>query len=114
VTHVADEGLELPGFDLDPELTDDGFLGLVVRTPRGELRLLGRVVEAGRQLRLTEVHAGGLSANSLGVRGLLRLAQAFAERFDVDEIVIEGAARTTGARPGHVPRILRWRRRSTG
>jgi hypothetical protein len=97
-------------FDLDDELTVGSIGTLLVRSPAGEIRIMGEVLEFGRRVHVVEVHISGASSNVLGRTGLWALARAFAETFDVDEILVEGAARTTGARPGHRPRAFHWRR----
>jgi hypothetical protein len=97
-------------FELDDELTTGSIGTLVVRSLAGEIRIMGEVLEFGRRVHVVGAHIGGAGPHVLGRTGLLALARAFAETFDVNEILIEGAARTTGARPGHRPRALRWHR----
>lgn len=50
--------------------------------------------------------------NALGIANLHAIAELILERIDCDEATIEGAPRTTGANPGHRPRVIRFTRRS--
>jgi hypothetical protein len=67
----------------------------------------------GRSLILSGVHIQGddVKANELGVAGLRRMTQEAMEELGVDEIIIVGAVRTTGANPGRAPRPLRFTRK---
>ena len=53
----------------------------------------------------------GASPNAIGVANLYVLAQALMGKFDYDEIIVEGAVRTTGAHPGRRSRARRFFRR---
>lgn len=101
-------------FDLDDELTAGSIATLLVRTPWGEIRIMGEIVEVGGRLHARGVHVSGVGPNRLGTAGLATIARAFAEVFDVDEILVEGAARTSGASPGRRPRPFRWHRWRAG
>ena len=48
------------------------------------------------------------SPNTFGRNGLKQIAKVAMERMGYDEIIIEGATRTTGANPGHRPRPIRF------
>lgn len=68
--------------------------------------------ELGRTLVLRRFHMQAQAgANSLGPGNLRLLADLVMERMDYDELVVEGAFRTTGANPGHRPRPRRFARR---
>jgi hypothetical protein len=75
-----------------------------VLTPAGVLEPLGAVSVSERVLHSREVHAWGLTPGALGRAGLNAIARKLLVEADVDEIVIEGGARTTGSRPGRRPR----------
>lgn len=64
-----------------------------------------------RRVEVVQAHTFGPGKGALGVRGLRTIAQAFVEQFDVEELIIAGATRTTGANPGRKPKPFHYRRR---
>jgi hypothetical protein len=54
----------------------------------------------GRRIELSQLHLHGGGANILGPRALRDAMQALMVWFDVDEIVIDGGSRVTGAATG--------------
>lgn len=99
------------GFDLDESATAHPTVTVVCRTPAGEVRVMADIVRTGRVLVVSAAHIQGLDANRLGVGGLIALARAFVEAMDVDELVVQGAVRSTGRGAGRRPRPFRYRRR---
>jgi hypothetical protein len=79
-------------------------------TDRGAVSICAQARLARRRMVLAQTHIDGPGANQIGLAGLRALARIAMEELDVDEIVIEGAKRTTGAAPGRVPSPLRFRR----
>jgi hypothetical protein len=103
--------------DISIELVDEMSAGIVttvrIVTPAGDFFVIGNIESYGRELVIRNLHiqSGGLRANSLGWARLRQIARAVAEKADVDSILIEGGARTTGAGPyGRLPRQLRFAR----
>jgi hypothetical protein len=64
----------------------------------------------GREAVFGRFDIQGAGPNTLGWVALRELAQAVMELLDVDELRIEGAARTSGASPGRRPTPLVFRR----
>jgi hypothetical protein len=75
------------------------------------LELLAYVRFAEGRAWICGLHVQGAGPGSLGVARLRGLAEWAMEALDVDEIRIEGAARTSGAGPGRSPAPLVFRRR---
>jgi hypothetical protein len=99
-------------FELDESATEAPVVTLIARTPAGELHVMAELVAFGPQrVEVRGAHTFGPAAHALGIRGLRAVARAFVEQFDVEELVVAGAARTTGANPGHTPPPFRYRRR---
>jgi hypothetical protein len=75
--------------------------------------VMAEVALEGRCLTLRGLHVHGLDigANELRVAGLRRVIREVMEDLNVDEMVIEGSVRTTGASPGRAPRELRFARK---
>jgi len=103
--------------DIRIELVDEMSAGTVttvrIATPAGDLLAIGNIESYGRELVIRDLHiqSGSLRANALGWARLRQIARAAAEKADVDVIVVEGGARTTGAGPyGRIPRQLRFAR----
>jgi hypothetical protein len=99
-------------FDLAADLTDDPVVTVFVTTPAGLVTLIGEVFDRGAVLVLRGVHIQDATPNRIGAANLMVMAQALMERLEYDGLEIEGAARTTGANPGHRPGRLRFRRRA--
>ena len=74
-----------------------------VWTPAGRLSIMGEVYRIGRVLHCTGVHVEGLRPGALGRSGLNAIGRKLLLEADVDEIVIEGASRTTGRGEGRAP-----------
>lgn len=76
--------------------------------PVGRIDVIATLEVRGEELWLSDAHIHGLERGKLGRDGLNALAQAIKESAGAESIVIEGGARTTGARPGHTPKRFRY------
>ncbi len=74
----------------------------------GRVDVVARLEIRGRELWFLDAHIHGLRSGDLGRSGLNALGNALMESADVEAIVVEGGARTTGARPGHTPKRFRY------
>ncbi|MBJ7417493.1 MAG: hypothetical protein JHC88_18915 [Niveispirillum sp.] len=92
--------------DLD-HLSEHPVWVITARMQAGTLRLLGLIELKGRTLHVRDVHVEGLTPGALGRAGLNALGYALMEVADVDELIVQGAVRTTGARPGRRPAPFR-------
>ena len=92
------------------ELAETEGLVWIVRivTPAGVIELIGEVRRVGRVLHVNGAHVQGLHPGALGRAGLNAIGRKLLEEADVEEIVIQGGARTTGARPGRLPPAYRF------
>ena len=103
-------------FDLFADMTAHPVVTVRVTTPDGEIWAMGEPVEQddGRALRVRAFHMQGfgIGSNSIGHANLRVLADIVMERMAYDELIIEGAPRTSGAGPGRTPRVLRFARRA--
>jgi hypothetical protein len=102
--------------DVSFRLVDAESSGVVVTievvVPGGSLLVMGEPRDEDRALVVSGVHMSskGLAPNEVGVANLRVIAQMILEALDYDELIVEGAVRTTGAGPGHRPRPLRFAR----
>ena len=103
---------DITAVELVTDLSDGDLVTIRVSTPVGAIEIMGMVTFDGPVVVVTNTHIQGLSANAVGVSNIRIIAEAVLERIDCDEARIEGAARTTGANPGHRPRVIRFTRRS--
>lgn len=97
---------------IEDRLTDHPVVTATLVTPAGRLMVMAEITMADRWLVLRAAHlqGDGIGANDLGFVRLRWLAQAVMEVMDADGVLVEGAARTSGANPGHRPRALRFTR----
>ena len=102
----------LQSVDLEVENTTDEIATAILTLTVGRLVMIGHLSFEGETLfcRGAHIHGEGVPPNGLGPGSLKRIATEVMEEFDVDRIVVEGGRRTTGARPGTLPRPLRFAR----
>jgi hypothetical protein len=81
-----------------------------ITTPIGVVELIANVRVVGDTLYLERTHIGGLNPNALGVAGLNAIGRKMLEAADVTKLVIQGGARTSGRRPGRIPRTIHFPR----
>jgi hypothetical protein len=95
------------------EQSDENIVVARVVTSFGTILVMAEVELEDRSLILSGVHVQGddVKANEIGVSGLRHMIQEAMEELGVDEIVIVGAVRSTGANPGRTPRPLRFTRK---
>ena len=95
------------------EQSDENIVVARLASTVGTILIMAEVELTGRSLILSGVHIQGddVKANEVGVAGLRRMIEEAMEELGVDEIVIIGAVRTTGAHPGRAPRPLRFTRK---
>lgn len=99
-------------FEFVSETTSGAVVTADISTPAGMLRVMAELEEHDRTLVLRGFHIElTVKPNSVGLHNLRTLAQVVMERMDYDELVIEGATRTTGAGPGRLPGRIRFTRR---
>jgi hypothetical protein len=93
--------------------SDENIVVARITTTVGTILIMAEVELTGPSLILNGVHIQGddVKVNEVGVAGLRRMIEEAMEELGVDEIVIIGAVRTTGARPGRAPRPLRFTRK---
>jgi hypothetical protein len=94
--------------NIEIEAADHPVMIVTVTTPIGTIEIIGSVTRRGRVLRLDRVHVQGLAPGALGRAGLNAIGRKLLEEADVDEIVIQGGARTTGRNKGKQPRPIRF------
>jgi hypothetical protein len=83
---------------------------VVITTPVGIISLMAGVSIVNRVLRMDRTHIGGLKPGSLGRAGLNAVGRKLMELADVDQIIIQGSARTAGRNEGKTPRPIRFPR----
>jgi hypothetical protein len=100
-------------FVLIDDQTSDPVVTVEITVPGGRLSAMAEptVVEGTLILRAFHMHGEGIGAERVGTGNLLALAGVVLEGMGFDELVVEGADRTTGAKPGRRPRPLRFTRR---
>ena len=104
-------------FVLETSLSAGEIATMRIMTPAGDLLVMGEPEQdlSGNVLRVSRVHTNGaagalLAANSIGLANLQVIGQAFLVEFGYEELVLEGAVRTSGKRKGARPRAIRFAR----
>lgn len=99
-------------FEFVPELTEGSVVTLEITTPAGRLLFMAEASQSenGKTLFLQRAHiqSDDVGPNNVGAGNMRALAVVAMELMGYDEIVIEGAVRTTGANPGRTPKPLRF------
>jgi hypothetical protein len=98
-------------FRLHEELCAGDIVTLEVLTPAGTVVMMEEPEDVGRTLIVRGVHIHSEPLHQVGTANLGVIAQAPMQRYDYDEIVIEGARRESGLHAGQFPRDVRYRRR---
>ena len=93
------------------DLVDHPVMIVRITVPVGTLEVIGSVSKIGRILHIDGAHVQGLAPGALGRAGLNAIGRKLLEEADVNEIVIQGGARTTGRSKGARPRPIRYPRR---
>ena len=102
--------------EIDYVLLDDRSEGDVatieIILPGAKIMIMGEVEDVGGGLVVERAHIEIEPPNArvLTIGNMRVIADRILEDATYAEIVIRGAPRTTGARPGHTPRELRFRR----
>ena len=99
--------------DIVAEESEGAIATARITTSLETIMAMAEVMLEERRLALRGLHVHGedIGVNELGVSGLRRMVAEVMEDLDVDEIVIEGAVRVTGAGPGRTPRRLQFTRK---
>ncbi len=100
-------------FRLDESLTVGRVWTFFVDVPGYMLKVManeGETSPDGKQITLSGVHMDGPGPNEIGVPNLRMIGDRFCEVFGYDELVVQGASRTTGASPERSPGHLRFKR----
>jgi hypothetical protein len=82
---------------------DGPVVAISLTTPLGVVNILGEMTIVADELHIIRAHIGGLYPGALGRAGLNAIGRKLLEMSDVEKIVIQGSARTTGRRKGKVP-----------
>jgi hypothetical protein len=99
-------------FVLLDDQTSDPVVTVEITVPGGRLLAMAEPLAIGRTLVLRglHLHGEGIDANQVDIANPKVVAHVILERMNLDELVVEGADRTTGANPGRRPRPLRFAR----
>ena len=99
-------------FRVREDLSEGEVVTLQILTPAGVVQIMGEPEDIGRMLMVRAVHLHADRPRAIGAANLGVIAQALMQRFDYDEVIVEGARREGGLRAGRFPRRIRYRRRA--
>jgi hypothetical protein len=92
------------------EITTNDLFDVWLSNGHIEIELLGFADVNGSLATLSGCHIQGPGPNTAGLSMLHEISRWVMELLDVDELRIEGAARTSGSNPGRRPTTLVFRR----
>jgi hypothetical protein len=82
---------------------DGSVVRMAANGAKGVIEIVTEMTKKDGVLTLRGTHVEGLGKGSSGLRELREIARQLGKSEGVDRVVIEGARRTSGAKPGHVP-----------
>jgi hypothetical protein len=99
--------------DLIGDQSEGSIVTAAIKTAAGTIKVMAEVILEDPCLILRRFHIEGVDVgvNDIRPAGLRRMVQEVMEELDVQEIIMEGSRRTTGANPGRTPRRLRFTRK---
>jgi hypothetical protein len=98
----------VPHVSIEITDADDDVMIAVIRCTGFVIEVIGRVAVEQRVLRVRQAHVQGARPGAVGRAGLNAIGRRLLEEIDVDQVVVEGGARTTGRNPGRAPRPFRY------
>jgi hypothetical protein len=93
-------------FSDDPFLQEGNLKVVIGQGPKGQVRIMGTFTKEGDTLYIRGAHIEGPGAARVGYRDIMEYGREYGRQQGVKQVIIEGQARTTGARPGHTPRPI--------
>ena len=72
------------------------------------IELIANIGNSAGHLLLDKAHLGGAKPNQLGYTEIKLAVNLLLEVLNVDVLYFQGAVRTTGAKPGHLPRPFKF------
>ncbi len=88
---------------------EEGVIEIVAEGENGEIRIMGNIEINEGTITLDQAHIQGQGAGTSGLKEMGEIIREFGRSRGASEVIIQGATRTTGARPGHTPRPIRVR-----
>jgi hypothetical protein len=70
------------------------------------INVIANQVKHGNRLILDKLHISGAGRGTSSLRELRGFARDLGKQNNVEQVVVRGGTRTTGANPGHVPREI--------
>src|SRR5205807_2365368 len=86
---------------------EGNLVEMIGKSAQGEIRVLTEMTKQGDTLVLKGLHMEGPGGGSMGVRELFQFARQLGREQGAAKVIIEGAERTTGVKPGSIPRTVR-------
>ena len=86
---------------------DGDVVRIIGNGPIGSIEIIASMTRRGDELVLRELHADGSGPGSLEISEVRAFARELGRQEGVRVVAVYGGTRTTGARPGKVPRPVR-------
>ncbi len=85
----------------------EGVIELVAKGKNGDITIITDIIKQERTLILDRLHIDGPGRGRSSITELLFFARELGQQNDVDEIIIYGGERTSGAKPGKIPKPIK-------
>jgi hypothetical protein len=90
-------------------ISEHGAIDAIITVPQVGVEIIATVFRQDDTITLEGVHVEKLSGASLDRQRIDRLCDEFCRHYQVDELIVRGARRTTGKSAGRVPKPLVYR-----
>jgi hypothetical protein len=84
-------------------------INAVVSIAEVTIEIIAGVVRQGDTITLDGLHVEKLSGRNLGPQEVRRLCEELCRHFQVGQLTVRGARRTTGRSAGRIPRVIVFR-----
>lgn len=98
------------GGDVEESVTvverDEDVMEVLIRASSGDVTVMAGFGMEGGTLVLRDLHIEGPGAGTLSPARLRSFARELGRQEGAEKVIVQGAKRTTGANPGHHPRVI--------
>jgi hypothetical protein len=87
-------------------IDENGAIDAMITVPEAAVEIIAKVIRQDDTIILDGVHVEKLSGGSVDRQQINRLCDEFCRHYQVDELIVRGARRTTGKSAGRIPKPL--------
>jgi hypothetical protein len=87
-------------------IDENGVIDAIITVPEAAVEIIAKVIRQDDTIILDGVHVEKRSGGSLDRQQINRLCDEFCRHYQVGELIVRGARRTTGKSAGRIPKPL--------